>query len=87
MIFQDPIASLNPRMVVKEIIAEGMRIAGEKEEVITSRVYEMLEMVGLLDHASRYPHEFSGGQRQRIEYCTGFSCKTELSLLTSLSVH
>lgn len=68
MIFQDPIASLNPRMIVKEIIAEGLRIAGEKDkEVINNRVNEMLETVGLVpEHASRYPHEFSGGQRQRI---------------------
>ncbi len=68
MIFQDPIASLNPRMVVKEIIAEGLRIAGEKDpDIINTRVNEMLETVGLLpEHASRYPHEFSGGQRQRI---------------------
>jgi ABC-type oligopeptide transport system ATPase subunit len=68
MIFQDPIASLNPRMTVKEIVAEGLRIAGEKkEDVINQRVNEVLETVGLLpEHASRYPHEFSGGQRQRI---------------------
>lgn len=68
MIFQDPIASLNPRMTVKEIIAEGLRINGFKnEEVIEQRVVEALETVGLVaEHASRYPHEFSGGQRQRI---------------------
>jgi ABC-type oligopeptide transport system ATPase subunit len=68
MIFQDPIASLNPRMTVKEIIAEGLRINGYKnEEVIDQRVKEALETVGLVaEHASRYPHEFSGGQRQRI---------------------
>lgn len=68
MIFQDPIASLNPRMTVKEIIAEGLRIAGErKEDVIIKHVNEALETVGLLpEHATRYPHEFSGGQRQRI---------------------
>jgi len=68
MIFQDPIASLNPRMVVKEIIAEGLRIANVKDkDVINDRVNEMLETVGLVrEHASRYPHEFSGGQRQRI---------------------
>jgi len=68
MIFQDPIASLNPRMTVKEIIAEGLRIAGEtKEKVILEKVHKVLETVGLLpEHASRYPHEFSGGQRQRI---------------------
>lgn len=68
MIFQDPIASLNPRMTVKEIIAEGLRIAGIKsEKEIIKKVNEVLETVGLLpEHASRYPHEFSGGQRQRI---------------------
>lgn len=68
MIFQDPIASLNPRMTVKEIIAEGLRINGYKnEELIDQRVKEALETVGLVaEHASRYPHEFSGGQRQRI---------------------
>ncbi len=68
MIFQDPIASLDPRMTVREIIAEGLKIQGEKDEkVIDEKVYEMLELVGLVrEHASRYPHEFSGGQRQRI---------------------
>src|SRR5690554_135765 len=68
MIFQDPIASLNPRMTVKEIIAEGLRIDGVKnKEVITKKVNEALNRVGLLpEHANRYPHEFSGGQRQRI---------------------
>jgi oligopeptide transport system ATP-binding protein len=68
MIFQDPIASLNPRMTVKEIIAEGLRINGVKnEKEIDDRVKEALRIVGLVpEHASRYPHEFSGGQRQRI---------------------
>ena len=68
MIFQDPIASLDPRMTVREIIAEGLKIQGEKDDrVIDEKVYNMLEMVGLVrEHATRYPHEFSGGQRQRI---------------------
>ena len=68
MIFQDPIASLNPRMTVKEIISEGLVIQGVKDkEYIENKVYEMLETVGLVrEHAGRYPHEFSGGQRQRI---------------------
>lgn len=68
MIFQDPIASLNPRMTVKEIIAEGLRINGLKNErEIDRRVKDALKVVGLVpEHASRYPHEFSGGQRQRI---------------------
>ena len=68
MIFQDPIASLNPRMTVKEIIAEGMVINGIRDEkYIEEKVFEILETVGLVrEHAGRYPHEFSGGQRQRI---------------------
>ena len=68
MIFQDPIASLDPRMTVHEIIAEGLVIRGEKDKkVIDEKVFQVLEMVGLVrEHAGRYPHEFSGGQRQRI---------------------
>ncbi len=68
MIFQDPIASLDPRMTVRDIIAEGLIIRGEKnKEYIDQQVYKILETVGLVqEHASRYPHEFSGGQRQRI---------------------
>jgi oligopeptide transport system ATP-binding protein len=69
MIFQDPQASLNPRMVVSDIIAEGIDIHGlarDKRERL-ERVHELLETVGLnKDHANRFPHEFSGGQRQRI---------------------
>lgn len=68
MIFQDPIASLDPRLTVREIISEGLIIQGERDkEVLNKKVYEMLELVGLVpEHAGRYPHEFSGGQRQRI---------------------
>ena len=68
MIFQDPIASLDPRMTVKEIISEGLVIQGERDpKVLDEKVFHMLETVGLVrEHASRYPHEFSGGQRQRI---------------------
>ncbi len=68
MIFQDPIASLNPRMTVREIIAEGLIIRGIKDEkYIDEQVYRVLNLVGLVkEHAGRYPHEFSGGQRQRI---------------------
>ncbi len=68
MIFQDPIASLDPRMTVKEIIAEGLRIKGIKDKnVIEEKVNDVLKLVGLLpEHSTRYPHEFSGGQRQRI---------------------
>ena len=69
MIFQDPYASLNPRMTVADIIAEGIDIHGlaKTKEDRMNRVYDLLETVGLTkEHASRYPHEFSGGQRQRI---------------------
>ncbi len=68
MIYQDPIASLDPRMTVRDIIAEGLIIHGETDKkVIDEKVYEMLELVGLVrEHSTRYPHEFSGGQRQRI---------------------
>ena len=69
MIFQDPQASLNPRMTVGDIIAEGIdihKLAASKQERM-EKVYSLLEIVGLnREHASRFPHEFSGGQRQRI---------------------
>ena len=68
MIFQDPIASLDPRMTVRDIIAEGLIIRGIKDkDYINEQVFKILETVGLVhEHATRYPHEFSGGQRQRI---------------------
>lgn len=69
MIFQDPMACLNPRMTVTDIIAEGLDIHGlcKTKEERKERVYDLLRTVGLNEqHASRYPHEFSGGQRQRI---------------------
>ena len=68
MIFQDPVASLDPRMTVREIIAEGLVINGiTDKDYINEKVYEILETVGLVrEHADRYPHEFSGGQKQRI---------------------
>ena len=80
MIFQDPIASLDPRMTVREIISEGLVIQGERDKnVIDDKVYEMLEQVGLVrEHASRYPHEFSGGQRQRIGVARSIIMNPEL---------
>lgn len=78
-IFQDPYASLNPNMTVKEIIREPLDIhtdlcKNEKEKI----VYDMLEKVGLnREHAYRYPHEFSGGQRQRIGIARALSVKPD----------
>ena len=68
IIFQDPFASLNPRMTVGAIVGEGLVIHGlAKGAEIESKVAQLLETVGLnADHMRRYPHEFSGGQRQRI---------------------
>lgn len=68
MIFQDPYSSLNPRMTVGEIIAEGLLLNGlATRQAAQAKSAQWLERVGLhADHASRYPHEFSGGQRQRI---------------------
>ena len=68
MIFQDPVASLNPRMTIEEIVSEGLRVGGMKDRAQRLElVYAILDKVGLTkDHATRYPHEFSGGQRQRV---------------------
>ena len=69
MIFQDPQASLNPRMTVGDIVAEGIDIhkLASSKKARMEKVYSLLEIVGLnREHASRFPHEFSGGQRQRI---------------------
>lgn len=77
-IFQDPYASLNPRMKVKDIIAEGIDInhLAKKDADRNRQVEELLETVGLnKEHANRYPHEFSGGQRQRIGIARALAVK------------
>lgn len=78
MIFQDPYASLNPKMKIRDIIAEGIDIHGlaTSTEDRNQQVDELLKTVGLNpDHASRYPHEFSGGQRQRIGIARALAVK------------
>lgn len=79
-IFQDPYASLNPRMTIGEIISEPMVIhgIGTPEERI-ERVRELLDVVGLNpEHINRYPHEFSGGQRQRVGIARSFILRPKL---------
>ncbi len=79
VIFQDPYASLNPRMTVGDIISEGIDIHGiYKGDERTRRIGELLSLVGLnKEHASRFPHEFSGGQRQRIGIARALAIEPE----------
>jgi oligopeptide transport system ATP-binding protein len=79
IIFQDPYASLNPRMTVGDIIGEGIEIHGlYSGQEKTDKIYHLLELVGLnKEHASRFPHEFSGGQRQRIGIARALAIEPE----------
>lgn len=78
MIFQNPYASLNSRMTVKEIVGEGLKQNGVPKKEIEEKVQKLLETVGLnKDHMSRFPHEFSGGQRQRIGIARALSVDPE----------
>ena len=81
MVFQDPYASLNPRMSVRDIVAEPLIIHGltKTREETDKKVVELLRRVGLDDyHANRYPHEFSGGQRQRVGIARALAVQPEL---------
>lgn len=83
MVFQDPYASLNPRMTVKQTVSEPMRIYGTvRADEARDRVLELLGKVGLTeDHLDRYPHEFSGGQRQRICIARALALNPKLVIL------
>ena len=82
IVFQDPYASLNPRMTIRQIVAEPMVVQGTAKDAAHARVDDLLVMCGLArEHGARYPHEFSGGQRQRVGVARALANRPRLVFL------
>src|SRR5699024_11426682 len=84
IVFQDPMASLDPRLPISDSLREPMRVQGYSDKTMDERIEWLLDTVGLLpEHADRYPHEFSGGQRQRIGVARALSDRKSTRLNSS----